>query len=155
MDVFIGIGSNLGNRLDNIEKAIERLKSVPDIEVEKVSSIIETNPQGGPPQPKYLNGAIKINTELSARGLLKVLQEIENQLGRKRLVKNGPRTIDLDILLYGDKKIDESDLKIPHPHMLKREFVMKPLFEIQGVKGQGSGVKEYKEIVGDGLVPSR
>lgn len=130
MDVFIGIGSNLGDRYNNIESAINHLKSVPDVEVKKISSLIETEPQGGPPQPRYLNGVIKLKTSLSARKLLEVLQKIEHSLGRMRREKNGPRTIDLDILLYGGETIDEPDLKIPHPRMKKREFVMKPLMEI-------------------------
>lgn len=129
--VYIGIGSNLGNRKKNIEKAIELLKKVKGIKVLKVSSIIETEPLGGPPQQKYLNGVIKLITELEPLELLKVLQKIENRLGRIRKEKNGPRTIDLDILLYGEKLIDEPNLKIPHPRMFEREFVLKPLFEIE------------------------
>ena len=96
----------------------------------KVSSIYETEPVGGPHQSKYLNGVIAINTELEPRQLLLVLQKIENQLGRQRSVKNGPRTIDLDILMYGEEKIDEPDLKVPHPRMREREFVLKPLRDI-------------------------
>lgn len=131
MDVFIGVGSNLGKRSQNIEKAIDSLKKNPAIVVEKTSSIIETEPVGGMPQPKFLNGVVKINTEVPIRELLSVLQDIENELGRKRIQKNGPRVIDLDILLYGDKVIDELDLKVPHPKMLEREFVMRPLLEIE------------------------
>ena len=79
---------------------------------------------------KYLNSAIEIGTDLSPRELLDVLQGIEKQLGREKTIKDGPRTIDLDILLYGDEKIDEPDLKIPHPRMREREFVMKPLKDL-------------------------
>jgi len=127
---YIGIGSNLGDREKYIESAIEKLKSIKGIEVKRASSIYETDPVGGPRQGKYLNGALELETELEPRELLAKLQAIENELGRKRLVKNAPRTIDLDILLYGDKKIDEPGLKIPHPRMREREFVMKPLKEI-------------------------
>ncbi|MDP2923304.1 MAG: 2-amino-4-hydroxy-6-hydroxymethyldihydropteridine diphosphokinase [Candidatus Omnitrophota bacterium] len=130
-NVFIGIGSNLGERLDNINNAIVCLKNTPSISIEKISSIIETEPVGGPAQPKYLNAVIKIKTDLSARKLLGILQEIEQKFGRIRTVKNGSRTIDLDILLYGDEIIDEPDLQIPHPRMLEREFVMKPLLEME------------------------
>ena len=131
MKVFIGLGSNLGNRSENIRSAIEALSNVPEIKLVKVSSVIESDPQGGPPQPKYFNCVAEIDTILPAREVLTVLNDIENKLGRVRTVKNGPRTIDLDILLYGDEKIDEPGLKIPHPRMLEREFVMRPLFEIE------------------------
>ena len=132
MRCYIGIGSNLGDRQKYIESAIQRLKEIKGIEVRKVSSIYETDPLGGPSQGKYLNGAIEIETEIDPRELLTRLLDIEIQLGRKRTVKNGPRTIDLDILLFGDKKIDEPGLEIPHPRMREREFVMKPLKEIYG-----------------------
>ena len=101
-----------------------------EIEVKRVSSLYETDPVGGSDQPRYLNGVIEVETDLDPRGLLALLQEIENQLGRVRTVKNGPRTIDLDILTYGDKKIDEPDLKIPHPRMAEREFVQRPLSDL-------------------------
>jgi len=127
---YIGIGSNLGDRKKHIESAIEKLKAIKGIEVKRVSNIYETDPVGGPRQGKYLNGALELETELEPRELLARLQAIENELGRKRLVKDAPRTIDLDILLYGCKKIDEPGLKVPHPRMREREFVMKPLKEI-------------------------
>jgi 2-amino-4-hydroxy-6-hydroxymethyldihydropteridine diphosphokinase len=127
---YIGIGSNLGDREKYIESAIEKLRAIKGIEVKRTSNIYETAPVGGPRQGKYLNGVLELETELEPRELLGKLQAIENELGRKRLVKNAPRTIDLDILLYGDKKIDEPGLRIPHPRMLEREFVMKPLKEI-------------------------
>ena len=130
-EVYIAFGSNLGNREENINKAIEYLKKNSLIKIEKISSIIETEPQGGPEQPKYLNGIIKIKTELLPRELLEFLQEIEHKLKRKRLIKNGPRTIDLDIILYEDEFIDEPDLKIPHPRMFERDFVINPLIEIE------------------------
>ena len=120
----------MGDRKKHIEDAIEKLKNIEGVEVKRVSSIYETEPVGGPKQGKYLNGAIEIETGLGPRELLGKLQDIEKKLGRKKTVKNGPRTIDLDILLYGDNKIDEPDLKIPHPNMREREFVMKPIKEI-------------------------
>ncbi|MCK9615348.1 MAG: 2-amino-4-hydroxy-6-hydroxymethyldihydropteridine diphosphokinase [Candidatus Omnitrophica bacterium] len=131
MYVYIGIGSNLGDRLANINSAIEELKNNPAIRIEKISSIIETAPVGGPSQGNYLNGVIKIKTEISAKKLLCTLQNIEKKLGRMRAIKDGPRTIDLDILLYGDKIIDEPGLQVPHPKMFEREFVMNPLLEIE------------------------
>ncbi len=127
---YIGIGSNLGDREKYIGSAIEKLRALKGIKVKRVSGIYETDPEGGPKQGKYLNGALELETELGPKELLGKLQAIENELGRKRLVKNAPRTIDLDILLYGGKNIDEPGLRIPHPRMLEREFVMKPLKEI-------------------------
>jgi len=127
---YIGIGSNLGDREKYIKNAIEKLKEIKGVEVKKVSNIYETEPVGGPKQGKYLNGVIGIETYLDPRELMIKLQEIEKQSGRIRSVKNAPRTMDLDILLYGDKKIDEPGLNIPHPRMCEREFVMKPLKEI-------------------------
>ena len=128
--VFIGIGSNLANRQNYINKAIFYLKLAEGVRVEKVSTIIETEPVEGPVQGRYLNGVIKIKTILLPQELLNILQNIENKLGRRRVVRFGPRTIDLDILLYGNKIIDQDNLKIPHPRMWEREFVLKPLFEI-------------------------
>ncbi|MCX5687073.1 MAG: 2-amino-4-hydroxy-6-hydroxymethyldihydropteridine diphosphokinase [Candidatus Omnitrophica bacterium] len=127
---YIGIGSNLGDREKYIRNAIEKLKETEGVEVKKISNIYETEPIGGPEQGKYLNGVIEIETWLEPSDLIIKLQKIEEQLGRIRSVKNAPRTIDLDILLYGDKKINKSGLKIPHPRMNEREFVMKPLKEI-------------------------
>ncbi|MCP4653301.1 MAG: 2-amino-4-hydroxy-6-hydroxymethyldihydropteridine diphosphokinase [Candidatus Omnitrophica bacterium] len=129
--VFIGVGSNLGDRNKNIASALRFLEENKEIDIVKVSRLIESEPQGGPPQNKFLNGAIKINTTLSAGDLLSYLQSVEARLGRKRLIKNGPRTIDLDILLYGDTIINHSNLKVPHPRMAERDFVMIPLREIE------------------------
>jgi 2-amino-4-hydroxy-6-hydroxymethyldihydropteridine diphosphokinase len=145
-EVFIGIGSNLGDREENIQRAVASLKKNPHIKVDKVSSLIETEPAEGLPQPRYLNGVIKIRTDLLAADLLKFLQDIERALGRERTVKNGPRTIDLDILLYGDEVIDGPILTVPHPRMWEREFVLRPLEEIH------SGIVErMKQIKGKSI----
>jgi len=127
---YIGIGSNLGNRERYIKEAIKKLKEAKGIQVIRVSNIYETEPVGGPKQGKYLNGAIEIETKLKPKELLARLGEIEKELGRTREIENAPRTIDLDILLCGDEKIDEPGLKIPHPRMHERDFVMKPLNDI-------------------------
>ena len=128
---YIALGSNLGERNKNIKLALNYLKLDPTIKLLKVSSLIETEPHNCPPQPKFLNGVAKIETDYSAQQLLERLQEIEVQLGRSiPRAKNQPRNIDLDILLYGDLKIDQEDLKIPHPRMWEREFVTVPLKEI-------------------------
>ncbi len=128
--VYIGVGSNVGDRKRNIETAIEKLQNIEGVEVTRVSSLIETEPEGGPPQNKFLNGAIEIKTRLSPDGLLRQLKKIEKKLGRIRTVKNGPRSIDLDILTFGNRKINTPHLKIPHPRMHKRGFVMRPLKEL-------------------------
>ena len=127
---YIGIGSNLGDRQGNIDKAMSYLKDSDDIKVVKVSSIYESEPIGGPPQEKFLNGVIEIETLLSPLDLLDQLLKIEMKLGRVRSLKNGPRTIDLDILLYSDTQINNERLVIPHPHMQEREFVLRGLKEI-------------------------
>ncbi len=129
---YLGLGSNLGNRLSYLEKAIEMIKKLPLTQVKKISSIYETEPVGFKPQDYFLNCVVEISTDLSPHELLKKLQEIERLLGRNREkeIRWGPRTIDIDILFYGDLKIDTQDLKIPHPQVFKREFVLKPLREI-------------------------
>ena len=128
---YIALGSNLGDRSRNIDLALKYLQEDPAIKVIKTSALMETDPLGGPPQAKFLNGAAEIETAYSAKDLLKRLQETEIKLGRKQPhSKNHPRTIDLDILLYGDSKINEEDLRIPHPRMREREFVMVPLRQI-------------------------
>lgn len=124
MKVYIGLGSNLGDRRGNLEKACKKLNCL------EKSLVYETEPFGVKDQPKFLNMVCMIETDLSPRDLLKHIKEIEVELGRKKRKKWGPREIDIDILFYGDLVIDEPDLKIPHPGILEREFVMKPLTEI-------------------------
>ena len=132
--VFIGVGSNLGDRKANIEKALELVNLIKGVKLLRVSSIYETEPRGGPPQGNFLNGVLEVKTAESPFKLLDELQKIEKHLGRKRKIKNGPRTIDLDILTFGDKKVNAKNLKIPHPRMHKREFVLRGLRELQGLK---------------------
>lgn len=126
---YIGIGSNLGNREDHIKKARTLLELEP-IRILKSSTLIETDPLGGPPQGKYLNGVIKIETSLNAHQLLACCLAIEKKCGRVRHIKNGPRPIDLDILLFDQLKLKLDQLTIPHPRMCDRDFVMIPLAEI-------------------------
>lgn len=128
--VFLGIGSNLGNRRRNIKLAIEKLSRLKNTKVIGVSRITNSKPAGGPAQPDFLNGAVKIKTRLPAARLLRELKNIEKDLGRRKTVRNGPRPIDLDILLYADKIIERQGLMVPHPKMFEREFVIKPLLEI-------------------------
>ena len=131
MKVYIGIGSNLGDRRANIKKALSLVKLLKNVRLKKVSSIYETDPIDGPKQDKFLNGVFEIGTKLEPSALLKELKKIEKAVGRKRKPKNHPRVIDLDILTFGDKKVNEKNLKIPHPKMHKREFVLKGLRELK------------------------
>lgn len=129
--VFLGIGSNLGARRRNIKLAIKKINSLEGTKTIKLSKIIETKAMGGPAnQPKYLNAALKIETVLTPSLLLRGLKKIELELGRKKAVRWGPRIIDLDILFYADKVINTKTLKIPHPRICERDFVLKPLAEI-------------------------
>ncbi len=132
MDAYIAIGSNLGDRLGYIESAIELLNQLEKIEVICVSTMIETAPIGPGDQGNYLNGAIQIRTELSARALLDELLKIELECGRMRSPDQqwGARTLDLDLLVYHDQVLDEPGLQVPHPRMHTRRFVLEPLCEI-------------------------
>jgi 2-amino-4-hydroxy-6-hydroxymethyldihydropteridine diphosphokinase len=128
---YIALGSNLGKRRQNINLALEYLQQDPALEILEISSFIETEPEQAPAQERFLNAAAKLRTAYSAQDLLKRLQEIEVKMGRQHpRLKNQPRSIDLDILLYGDAVIDEGGLKIPHPRMWQRQFVTIPLKEI-------------------------
>lgn len=129
--VFIGVGSNKGDRENYIKRALEHLKKDEDIETKKISSIIETEPEGNPDQSKFLNLAIEIETFINPYILFKRLKNIERMLGREETDKKWqPREIDLDILLFDDIVIKGKNLKIPHPLMHERFFVLKPLSEI-------------------------
>lgn len=128
--VYIAFGSNLGDRQKNIDRAIALLNKTDKVTVKKISSIYETDPVGGPKQGKFLNGVAEINTTLGPEALLEVLNKIEGQLERVRTEHWGPRTIDLDILLYGDLNVKKENLIIPHPRMMERGFVLNPLKEI-------------------------
>jgi len=127
---YIGIGSNLGDRRKCIELAAAMLNTLPGVALKRMSSIYETEPVSRIPQGRFLNGVIEVETDLPARSLLTELRAIETALGRERIVKDGPRTIDLDILYYGDETIEEEDLIIPHPKISEREFVLKGLREL-------------------------
>lgn len=134
---YIGIGSNLGDRRKYIDRAIEELNRSADIKVKRTSSIYETEPVSEPAQGRFLNGVLEIETRLDPRGLLKELGRIETMLGRKRTIKNGPRTMDLDILYYGDEEINDDLLTVPHPKIGEREFVLKGLRELgKAARGQ-------------------
>jgi 2-amino-4-hydroxy-6-hydroxymethyldihydropteridine diphosphokinase len=126
----IGLGSNLGDRDGNLKRALDLLDETDGVRVVRVSSFFDTEPVGYTEQGRFLNAAALIETTLTADRLLGLCQGIENKLGRTRGVRWGPRTIDLDILLYGGLTIDTDTLKVPHPLMHEREFVLAPLSEV-------------------------
>ena len=127
---FVGIGTNMGDRLSNIKKAIEALNLLPNTKIESVSNIYETEPWGFKEQDNFLNGVIKLNTKLSPTALLGGLLGIEAAMGRVRRIKNGPRILDLDLLIYDNVTLNTPELILPHPFILEREFVLKPLVEL-------------------------
>lgn len=127
--VYLSLGSNLGNRELNIQKAIYHLENS-GIFIEETSSVIETDPVGGPPQGKFFNTVLKVETSYSPHQLLQTIKSIEQKMGRKKTIINGPRVIDIDILLFDDQSIHTPELTIPHPRMKERDFVMRPLKEI-------------------------
>lgn len=130
MKAYLGLGSNLGNRMQNMEVAVKFLSSDPNISISRLSRIRETKPYGKLDQADFLNQVIEIETKLSATELLTACQKVEGQLKRERLEKWGPRTIDIDILFYGNEIIEQEALRIPHPDLENRSFVMEPLNEL-------------------------
>ena len=140
---FVGLGSNLGDREGTLRAAVGRLKSLKETEVLGVSKFRNTEPVGYVNQPRFLNGVAELETALSARVLLGALLELERTFGRDRSggPPRGPRTLDLDLLLYGEEVIDEPGLEVPHPRLHERAFVLEPLVELDPdleVPGQGS-----------------
>jgi 2-amino-4-hydroxy-6-hydroxymethyldihydropteridine diphosphokinase len=129
--VYLGLGSNLGDRRDNLLAALRLLDGMEDVSVLEVSAVYETEPWGVPDQPDFLNLVTLVSTSRSPRGILAACKEVEGKLGRVRTERWGPRVIDVDILLYDDLRIEEEDLIIPHPRMLERDFVMVPLMELR------------------------
>jgi 2-amino-4-hydroxy-6-hydroxymethyldihydropteridine diphosphokinase len=133
---FIGLGSNMGDRLNYLKQAVLLLHEHSEINVEDISSVYETDPVGYTDQDKFLNIAIKISTSLSPDELLEITQSVEQELGRKRKIRWGPRTIDLDILLYNHENIETEKLIVPHPRMFERAFVLVPLIELNANVGE-------------------
>ncbi|MFP7201598.1 2-amino-4-hydroxy-6-hydroxymethyldihydropteridine diphosphokinase [Lysinibacillus halotolerans] len=129
-NVYLSIGTNIGDREQNLKQAIKMLQGKKNITVKAISSIYETAPIGYIDQPSFLNIAVLIQTSLSAYETLEVCQSIENELGRVREIRWGPRIIDLDILLFNNENIEVENLIVPHPRMYERAFVLVPLREI-------------------------
>ena len=130
MRYILGLGSNLGEREKYIEKAIRSLHDIPEITILKISKLIDTEPYGKMDQPTFINCALELETDLLPERMLKICQSIENKLGRIRTEKWGPRTIDIDLLLCEDKILNSDNLKIPHPEIEKRMFVLSSLVEL-------------------------
>ena len=128
--VYLAVGSNMGDKEKNIKDAIDILSKNEEVKIKKISTLIETDPVGYLDQDKFLNGAIEIETIFSPKELMSELLRIEKELKRKRIIKDGPRTIDLDILLYDNLISDDEFVTLPHPRMEERLFVMEPLNEI-------------------------
>jgi 2-amino-4-hydroxy-6-hydroxymethyldihydropteridine diphosphokinase len=126
---FLGLGSNLGDRMANLRRAVDLLDATDGIDVVRTSAVYETDPVG-PPQPDYLNAVVEARTTLTPRALLEAGLAVERALARVRDERWGPRTLDIDLLVYGDDQIDEPGLVVPHPRMRERAFVLVPLREL-------------------------
>jgi 2-amino-4-hydroxy-6-hydroxymethyldihydropteridine diphosphokinase len=127
---YVGLGANLGPREITLLRAIDLLGATDGVEVRAASQLRETEPVGVVDQPAYLNGAVELDTELSARELLDRLLDVERELGRVRGERWGPRTVDLDLLVFGAETIDEPGLRVPHPRLHERRFALEPLAEL-------------------------
>lgn len=132
IQAYIGLGSNMGSREQLLLEAVRRLDEHPQIRVEACSGLYETEPVGYLDQPPFLNMAVRVATTLPPKDLLFTMLEIERSLGRTRDIRWGPRTLDLDLLLYGQQSLESEELTVPHPRMVERAFVIIPLLEIIG-----------------------
>lgn len=137
MRAYLSIGTNMGDRLQNLQNAVDSLKLLPTTKVIEISSVYETDPIGFEKQADFLNIAVELETDITPEALLGALLGIEAALGRVRLFKNGPRIIDLDLLLFGNEEINSRVLTVPHPRMYEREFVLKPLCDLKSMKNNG------------------
>ena len=148
---YIGLGGNVGDRASNLERAVAALGADPDLDVVRVSTVRETEPVGYLDQPPFLNGVVAVETTLPPRELLERLLAIERALGRDRTgPRFGPRTIDLDLLLYGAETLEEPGLTVPHPRLAERRFVLEPLAELDPelVLPDGRRVRELLDHAG-------
>ncbi len=127
---YLALGSNVGDRLANLQRAADLLSSSEGITVEAQSGIYETQSVEGGGPDDFLNAVVRVRTSLSARELLETIGAIETKIGRPQPPRNGPRLIDIDILIFGDEEIQEPDLQVPHPRMHRRAFVLKPLLDV-------------------------
>jgi 2-amino-4-hydroxy-6-hydroxymethyldihydropteridine diphosphokinase len=144
--VYIGLGSNLGDRAENLRQAREQI-AAPDLRVLRTSSVYETAPRDVKDQPWFLNQVIECETDLFPRQLLAHLQKIERAMGRKRTIAKGPREIDLDILLFGNAVVKTSELEVPHPRLPERRFVLEPLAELAPDKKHPGTRRTVREML--------
>ena len=147
VQAYLGLGSNIGDREQQLQEAIRLIDSTEGIDVVQTSPIYETAPVGYTDQPNFLNLCIEINTELSPQALLQHCLETEQHLHRVRDIRWGPRTLDVDILLYGNEVVEEEDLSIPHPRMNERAFVLIPLNDIAPNKVEPRSHQTIGELV--------
>lgn len=157
---WIGLGANLGDPRAQIEGALAALGEDPRLTVERISELIASAPVGGPPgQPQYLNGVAEIRFRGTPHGLLELLMTVERQFGRRRLVANGPRTIDLDLLAMGDRIVRDAVLTLPHPRLARRAFVLgpwaslAPQTRLPGFQRTVGELLEALESAGVGVLP--
>ncbi len=150
MIAYIAMGSNIGDRYQNLQDALSSLSLIPGVKVISASKIYETAPVGYLNQDDFLNAVLRVDTKLSPEALLGACLGIEAAMGRKRLIKNGPRIIDLDLLIYENEIRNTDYLILPHPRMMEREFVLKPLLDVysdfkmpENIYLHGEGIKEY------------
>lgn len=144
---FVGIGSNVGDRAGFCRSAGEALAAWPGIDVVRSSSLYETSPLGGPPQRSFVNCVVKLETGLTPRELLQACKSVEQRLGREPSgIRWGPRVVDLDILIYGEEKVNDPDLTIPHPRLHERRFALVPLAEVDPDAADPWGMR-YADLI--------
>lgn len=149
VNAYLGLGTNIGERAHNLEDALLRLGRI--VRIEKTSGIYETEPVGFKDQPAFWNLVLRCATDLPAKQLLHEMLAVEDAMGRERTFKNGPRNIDIDVLLYDDVVMADADLQIPHPRMHERAFVLRPLLEIAPDAANPRTGTRYADILA--LVP--
>jgi 2-amino-4-hydroxy-6-hydroxymethyldihydropteridine diphosphokinase len=157
-DVFIGFGANVGEPVSQVREALDRLCTSSGVRCVRVSSLYRTEPVGWEEQDWFVNGVVQIETTMGARRLMKLLLEIEEAMARVRTRADGPRNIDLDLLLFEDRVIDDRDLQVPHPRMHERRFVLVPLGEIAPDFRHpvlGRSISELRESLSDGKIVER
>jgi 2-amino-4-hydroxy-6-hydroxymethyldihydropteridine diphosphokinase len=128
---YLGLGSNVGDRLAHLQNAVDGLAAAPGVTVAAVSPVYETEPVGGPSQGDYLNAVVALHTDRTARELLELARRLEVEAGRERRERWGPRTLDVDVLIVGHELVDEPDLVVPHPRLFERHFVLAPLADLE------------------------